>query len=123
MAKELRRMWINQPSKHQPHHALHGTNVLAQQEHGDVIRIFFLSGDVISQQVSRAHLSEGWRPSAPPAPPQDHPNQAEVVEVVVGLHKALSRMIDIHNADSIEAEWLGHSNELVRKLTCKDVPR
>jgi hypothetical protein len=115
------RMWINQPSKHQPHHALHGTNVLAQQEHGDVMRIFFLSGDVISQQVSRAHLSEGWRPSAPAS--KEHPHQAEVVEVVVGLHKALSRMIDTHNADSIEAEWLGHSNELVRKLTGQDVPR
>lgn len=120
MAKEPTRMWINQPSKHQPHHALHGTNVLAQQENGDVMRIFFLSGDVTSQQMSRAHLSEGWRPSAVP---QQHPNQDEVLEVVVGLHKALSRMIDIHNADSIEAEWLGNSNELVRKLTGKDVPR
>lgn len=121
MANELTRMWINQPSKHQPHHALHGTNVLAQQEHGDVMQIFFLSGEIINQQMSRAHLSPGWR-SATPAP-QEHPNQEEVVEVVVGLHKALSRMIDIHNADSIEAEWLGHSNELVRKLTGKDVPR
>lgn len=115
------RMWINQPSKHQPHNALHGTNVLAQQENGDVMRIFFLAGDTVSQQISRAALSMGWRPSAAPA--QQLPDQAEIVEVVGGLHKALGRMLDKHNPDSIEAEWLSHSNELFRKLTGHDVPR
>lgn len=46
----------------------------------------------------------------------------EVLEVVVGLHKALARMIDKHDPDTIEAEWLSHSNEVVRKLTGHDVP-
>lgn len=113
MAKELTRMWINQPSTLQPLHALHGTNVLAVHEYDDTMRIYFLSGDCISQQVCRRVLSEGWRPPTV--------NTGEVVEVVSGLHKALSRMIDAHNPDSIEAEWLGHSNELVRTLTGHDV--
>ncbi|MDP2782255.1 hypothetical protein [Devosia sp.] len=45
----------------------------------------------------------------------------EHLEVLVGLHKALSRMIDRHNPDSIEAEWLSHSNEVIRKITGQDV--
>jgi hypothetical protein len=46
---------------------------------------------------------------------------SDVIEVIVGLHKALSRMIDKHDPDSKEAEWLSHSNEVVRKLTGHDV--
>lgn len=48
-------------------------------------------------------------------------SKAEVVEVVSGLHKALSRVLADYNPDSIEAEWLGHSNELIVKLTGRDM--
>lgn len=54
------RMWVNQPSTLQPLHHLNGTNVLAVHEHGDTWRIYFLSGDVSSQQAPRAALSRGW---------------------------------------------------------------
>jgi hypothetical protein len=62
----LARMWVNQPSSLQPYHGLHGTNVLAYPEYGDVMRVYFLCGDVVSQQMSKAALSTGWlsRPSA-----------------------------------------------------------
>lgn len=56
----LLRMWVNQPSTLQPLHHLHGTNVLAATDYGDTYRIFFLSGDVISQQAPRNALSAGW---------------------------------------------------------------
>jgi hypothetical protein len=111
----LERMWINQPSTLDALHALHGTNVLAEREDETTMRIFFLSGDVVCQQASPLSLSSGWRPLTPATP-------EEVIEVVAGLHKALGRMIDAHNPDSREAEWLGHSNELHRKLTGMDVP-
>ncbi len=62
-----RRMWINQPSTAQPLHHLHGTNVLAYQEDETTYEIFFLSGDIISQQASYLSLSEGW--NAPPVKP------------------------------------------------------
>ena len=56
------RAWINQPSTLQPLHHLHGTNVLAVHEYGSTFRIYFLSGDCISQQADRLCLSIGWRP-------------------------------------------------------------
>ena len=60
MRKEIKRMWINQPSRSQQFHDLHGTNVLAVHEYDDTWRIYFLSGNVISHQISRLALSEGW---------------------------------------------------------------
>lgn len=56
------RKWINQPSTLQPLHHLNGVNVLAVPEYGDTWTIYFLSGDVISQQAPAATLSDGWRP-------------------------------------------------------------
>ena len=41
----------------------------------------------------------------------------QLLEVLQGLHGALSRMIDKHNPDSIEAEWLAHSHEAIQKAT------
>lgn len=122
MSNQLLRMWINQPSSLQPLHALHGVNVLAhlENEHDKTTRIYFLSGDVTSQDAPRAALSKGWRAST--VSNTDEIQQSEVVEVVMGLHRALSRMVDKHDPDSIESEWLGYSNELVRKLTGEDVP-
>jgi hypothetical protein len=58
---ELQRMWINQPSTRQPFHHLHGVNVLAVTEHGNTARIYFVSGEVISQQIPASVLSEGWQ--------------------------------------------------------------
>lgn len=59
---EAKRMWIDQPSTLQPLHALHGTNVLAIPELDDanMMRIYFLSGPVISSRVPRLCLSNGW---------------------------------------------------------------
>lgn len=58
----LRRMWVNQPSTLQPEHKLHGTIVLAQEElHSTItMRVWFLSGDVVSRQMLKMCLSEGW---------------------------------------------------------------
>ncbi len=65
----LSRMWINQPSTLQPHHALHGERVLAIPESGDTYRVYFLRGDVVSQQMAKTALSDGWpeKESAPTA--------------------------------------------------------
>jgi hypothetical protein len=57
---DIQRMWINQPSTLQVLHHLHGTNVLAIEDAGDWL-IYFLSGSVVSQQVERSSLSDGWR--------------------------------------------------------------
>lgn len=37
----------------------------------------------------------------------------ELLETLEGLHKALARMIDKHEPDSKEAEWLQHSHEAI----------
>ena len=57
---DLCRMWINQPSSLQPFHELHGTNVLAAHETGNVMRVWFLAGETVSQQLPLTVLSEGW---------------------------------------------------------------
>jgi hypothetical protein len=60
------RMWVNQPSTLQPHHALHGECVLALHEYGDTYRVYFTRRDVFtgrdieSMQMSRLALSPGW---------------------------------------------------------------
>lgn len=56
----MKRMWINQPSTLHSLHSLHSTNVLAVWEYGDTMRVYFLSGPVVSMQVSRNQLSDGW---------------------------------------------------------------
>lgn len=60
LTEALQRMWINQPSTLQPLHHLDGTNVLAQYEYGSTWRVWFLSGNVVSQQVLQSALSKGW---------------------------------------------------------------
>lgn len=57
---ELARYWINQPSKLQYYHKLHGTNVLGYLEYEGTFRIYYLSGDIISSQIPSICLSEGW---------------------------------------------------------------
>lgn len=54
------RMWINQPSTTQPHHDLHGTNVLAElTEQARTARVYFTSGPIISMEIERTALSPG----------------------------------------------------------------
>lgn len=59
---DVARMWVNQPSAHQTYHSLHGFNVLAVKEDKTLHRVYFLSGDVVSQQISTTALSDGWIP-------------------------------------------------------------
>ena len=55
--KNLKRMWINQPSTLQPLHHLNGVNVLANGS-----TVYFLSGPIISMEVptNPSPLSHGW---------------------------------------------------------------
>lgn len=39
----------------------------------------------------------------------------ELLETLTGVTMALSRMIDKYDPDSIEAEWIGNANEVIRK--------
>lgn len=57
--EQVRRMWINQPSRFQALHDLHGTNVLATCEDG-AWRVWFLSGEMVSMRVPYGALSLGW---------------------------------------------------------------
>lgn len=77
---ELTRMWINQPSDQQPHHALHGMNVLVTHEPDGTPRVYFLSGEVVSMQMDRLALSEGWRAEGVKRSAFDYTNQAWVVD-------------------------------------------
>ncbi len=56
----MERMWINQPSKLQPLHHLHGTRVLATPERKGIMRVYFVDGDVISMECPINTLSAGW---------------------------------------------------------------
>lgn len=40
-----------------------------------------------------------------------------LLETLEGVMKALSRMIDKHDPDSIEAEWIGNAHEAILKAT------
>lgn len=55
-----RRVWVNQPSRSQPFHHLHGQCGLAVNEYPGTDRFFFLSGNKTDQQIFTIALSEGW---------------------------------------------------------------
>lgn len=57
---KMTRMWVNQPSTLQPLHAMHGERVLACPDTDRTYRAYLLSGDIISMQMPRETLSEGW---------------------------------------------------------------
>lgn len=62
--KRLKRCWINQPSTIQRWHDLHGTNVLvdySENLHSNAVTVYFLSGNIISQRVTKEALSENWK--------------------------------------------------------------
>ena len=40
----------------------------------------------------------------------------ELLETLEGVKNALSRMIDKHDPDSIEAEWIGNAREVIYKI-------
>ena len=50
------RKWIDQPSTLQPYHKLHGMEVLYDP---DEKRIYFTSGNIISQQIDPSVLCDG----------------------------------------------------------------
>ena len=58
----MKRMWINQPSTLQKHHDLNGVRVLVVEPKGSerTLDVYFTSGPVISMQMERLTLSEGW---------------------------------------------------------------
>lgn len=61
-------MWINQPSTLQDDHEHHGRNVLAHFERdtrmGPLYRVYWLDGPVISSEMLKLSLSEGWNTHA-----------------------------------------------------------
>lgn len=54
------RAWINQPSLLQPLHKHHGMLVIATYCHMGLVRVFPISGDVISMIICASSLSKGW---------------------------------------------------------------
>ncbi len=59
---ELKRCWIDQPSILQPFHLLHGKRVLAvfSQSDEQSVVVYFTSGNVVSQEVTKDSLCVGW---------------------------------------------------------------
>ena len=56
----MRRMWINQPSKLQSCHDLHGKLVLAPEKLDKFVDVYFIKGDSISGRIPSLALSKGW---------------------------------------------------------------
>jgi hypothetical protein len=50
-------------------------------------------------------------------------NAKELVETLIGVSKALDRMIYQYNPDSSENEWIGEANEVITKVTGKNLIR
>lgn len=55
------RVWVNQPSKLQDYHHLHGQQFIAVHDYDNTYRIYFLNGSVISQQITEDALVPGWK--------------------------------------------------------------
>jgi len=57
----MQRMWINQPSRLQAFHRLHGANVLVSASAWEENwRVHFLSGHIVSMEIPKVALSDGW---------------------------------------------------------------
>lgn len=56
----IRRAWVNQPSKQQTAHHWHGLHVLAQDDGDGFSRIFFIHGAAVSATLPTVCLSDGW---------------------------------------------------------------
>lgn len=46
----------------------------------------------------------------------------ELLSVLTGVTRALDRMVYKYDRDSIESEWIGNANEVIRNATGKDLP-
>ncbi len=58
----MKRMWINNPSTAQTYHKYHGQNVLVDTNtNNDYCRVYFTSGSVISMEMHKNALSDGWK--------------------------------------------------------------
>jgi hypothetical protein len=58
------RAWINQPSTSQILHKYHGMKVLVDENynyHSTAVKIYFLEGTIISMNVPKLTLSNGWK--------------------------------------------------------------
>lgn len=55
-----RRVWVNQPSKNQPCHNLHGMNAIAIRYNDESDVVYPLAGKTISLVLPKSALSDGW---------------------------------------------------------------
>ena len=92
----LRRAWVNQPSTQQPFHNLHGTNVLAEDDTDLMARVWLLSGPVVSQQVPKSALSDGWRDGRPITVHRVGTHEAGHVMPARSMRDYLIAVIDAH---------------------------
>lgn len=46
---------------------------------------------------------------------------SEYIEALRGVAKALQRVLDKHDPDSIEYEWIGEANDIILKATGKNL--
>ena len=60
---QLVRMFISQPSTHQPLHKLNGKRVLAAPSDEECWDVWFTDGDTTSMRVPRLCLGKGWPPA------------------------------------------------------------
>ena len=60
----LARYWVNQPSTLQPHHNLHGVNLIAETtpDSDGIVRAYMVEGDTISMNIQKGSLCGGWKP-------------------------------------------------------------
>lgn len=64
MATKMTRVWINQPSRLQPDHKLHGRKALVNLKEkrasckGDIVRAWFLDDDLVSCDVFALSLAK-----------------------------------------------------------------
>lgn len=56
------RAWINQPSKLQPLHRLHGTRCIAVYNRPGNVQLWFTEGEIHSMDADPLCISEGTKP-------------------------------------------------------------
>ncbi len=56
---KIYRGWINQPSKLQPLHKMHGKRGIVVDSGGATVRMYFCTGAAVSVQAPRLSISKG----------------------------------------------------------------